>query len=201
MPGVHSILTGTRCRDHVRSARSARWCRARRRDGSPAAPAPQPALARDMRTLRRRSGRVRRGRHAAPGQGCGRSDRDRLRNAARRRRASRTRSSRARQRLHEAYPDNQSYLFEVGDKAAVERAFARRRPRGQASHGDQPHHHQLDGAARLPRRIRSRATTATRCAARCRARTSSAARSRAKCSKSPKTRCASFRKMSAAASA
>ena len=50
------------------------------------------------------------------------------------------------------------------------RSLRQGRPRHQTPYADQPPHHGVDGAARLPRRIRSRATSATRSAARCRDR-------------------------------
>ena len=50
------------------------------------------------------------------------------------------------------------------------RSHRQGRPRHQTPYADQPSHHGVDGAARLSRRIRSCATSATRSAARCRDR-------------------------------
>ena len=93
----------------------------------------------------------------------------------------------------------QGFVYQAGDKAADE-PLRQGRHRRQAPHGDQPHHHQLDGAARLSRRIRSRATIAPRCADGAGAAPDPPALAK-KSLRSRKTRSASSPKMSAAASA
>jgi aerobic carbon-monoxide dehydrogenase large subunit len=122
MPGVHLILTG---RDpEIRALGTQRpQVPRKRRDGSPAAPAPQPALAGDIahyagdpvafvvaETLHQ----------AKDAAEAVEIDYEALPAVASVEDAVKTGAPTA----HEAYPNNQSYLFEVGDKAAVERALA-----------------------------------------------------------------------------
>jgi carbon-monoxide dehydrogenase large subunit len=122
MPGVHLILTG---RDpEIRALGTQRpQVPRKRRDGSPAAPAPQPALAGDIvhyagdpvafvvaETLHQ----------AKDAAEAIEIDYEALPAVASVEDAVKTGAPTA----HEAYPNNQSYLFEVGDKAAVERALA-----------------------------------------------------------------------------
>ena len=149
------VLTGQRPRDAARSARNARRCRASAATARPPSPAPQPAARRRARALRRRSGGVRRGRDAAI--------RPRMRPRRSRsttRRCPRSQASRTRSKpgapTAAARPIRTIRLSVRGRRQGRGRTrVGGRRPRGQASHGDQPDHHQLDGAARLPRRIRS----------------------------------------------
>ena len=122
MPGVHLILTG---RDpEIRALGTQRpQVPRKRRDGSPAAPAPQPALAGDIahyagdpvafvvaETLHQ----------AKDAAEAIEIDYEALPAVASVEDAVKTGAPTA----HEAYPNNQSYLFEVGDKAAVESALA-----------------------------------------------------------------------------
>ena len=147
-PGVHLILTG---RDpEIRAlGRPAGAAQAPRRLARRAPP--QPALRRDIAHYVGDSGGVRGGGDAASGQGCGRGGRDRLRSAARGRNVEDAVKTGA-PTVHEASPNN------ICSRSATRPRSTRvrgRRPRGQASHRDQPDHHQRNGAARLPRRVRS----------------------------------------------
>jgi aerobic carbon-monoxide dehydrogenase large subunit len=122
LPGVHLVLTG---RDAVVTALSTQrpLVPRKRRDGSPAVPAPQFALARDSvhyagdlvafvvaDTLHQ----------AKDAAEAIEVDYEPLPAVASVEDAVKPGAATANQ----AYPDNQSYLYEVGDKAAVERAFA-----------------------------------------------------------------------------
>jgi aerobic carbon-monoxide dehydrogenase large subunit len=122
LPGVHLVLTG---RDAVVTALSTQrpLVPRKRRDGSPAVPAPQFALARDSvhyagdlvafvvaDTLHQ----------AKDAAEAIEVDYVPLPTVASVEDAVKPGAATANQ----AYPDNQSYLYEVGDKAAVERAFA-----------------------------------------------------------------------------
>ena len=76
--------------------------------------------------------------------------------------------------VFDEYPDNQLFVFQAGNKAATDAAFAGAAHRRPPSHGDQPAHHQFDGAARLPRRIRAARAPLHRALHRRRGRTPSA---------------------------
>ena len=68
---------------------------------------------------------------------------------------TRARRSRARRGLGRIAPTTNASSITVGDKAAVDAAFAKAASRRRGcSMSYQPHHRQHDGAARLPRRIR-----------------------------------------------
>jgi len=122
MPGVHLVLTG---RDPAIMALGTQrpLVPRKRRDGSPAVPAPQSALAREVvhyagdpvafvvaDTLHQ----------AKDAAEAIEIDYEPLPAIASVEEAVKPGSPAA----NEAYPNNQSYLYEVGDKAAVERAFA-----------------------------------------------------------------------------
>ena len=62
--------------------------------------------------------------------------------------------ARTRRRCGRTIPATARSSVSAGDKAAIDAAFAKAAHVAQASHGHQPHHHQLDGAARLHRRVR-----------------------------------------------
>src|SRR5262249_12239002 len=122
MPGVHLVLTG---RDPAIRALGTQRPQVprKRRDGSPAAPAPQPALAADVvhyagdlvafvvaETLHQAKDAAETIEIAYEPLPVVARDKDEVKPGA--------------PAAHEAYPNNQSYLFEVGDKQAVERALA-----------------------------------------------------------------------------
>ena len=58
--------------------------------------------------------------------------------------------------LYDDCPDNEAYFYQAGDKAAVDAAFAERRPRGRAAPRHQPRHRQPHRAPRRHRRVRRR---------------------------------------------
>ena len=76
--------------------------------------------------------------------------------------------------LHDAAPDNTCYVWALGDKAAVDEAFAKARTRHHARIRQQPADPQRDRAARARTRAIRAPTTATRSTSRARIRTSSA---------------------------
>jgi aerobic carbon-monoxide dehydrogenase large subunit len=122
MPGVRLVLTG---RDPaIRALGTQRPLVPRkRRDGSPAVPAPQPALAGDIvhyagdAVAFVAADTLHEAKDAAEAIAI---DYEPLPAVASVEEAVKSGAPAA----HEAYPNNQSYLYEVGDKAAVERAFA-----------------------------------------------------------------------------
>ena len=80
---------------------------------------------------------------------------------------------RARRRSTTSAPDNKCYVWALGDKAAVDAAFAKARARHEARLRQQPAHPERDRAARRGRRRTAAPTTATRSTSRARTRTSS----------------------------
>ena len=183
-----------------RSAGKARACRGSAATASPgfisaaaAARARAGALCRRMRGLGR-------GRDDRPGQGRRRADRGRLRAAARHHRDRQPRSSPARSRCGTTAPTTRPSFHEVGNKAAVEAAFAK------AAH--------VVTHRMVINRITTNSMEPRGCladydtrddryasAAPCRRRTASARHLRRACSRCRKPRCASSATMWAAASA
>ena len=202
MPGVQLVLTGNDPSHHARSALQRPLMPRKRRDGSPARPRAAARARARHRALRRRSGRVRGGRDAATRP---RMRPRRSRSTTRRCRrspASRTRSSPARPAVwHETIPDNIAFCT---------RSATRPRPNARSPGAAHVVKHRM-----VINRITTNSMEPRGCLAEydharrplhlarapCRARTRSAARLRAKCSKCRKPRCASFPRMSAAASA
>ena len=124
--------------------------------------------------LRRRPGRAGGRRDAATqAQGRGRADRGRLRGAAGggRRRARRRKAGAP--QVHDDAPDNNCYDWALGDKAAVDAAFAKARARHQARPRQQPPDPERDRAARGDRALQPRRRRATRSTSPTRTRTSS----------------------------
>ncbi len=122
MPGVHLILTG---RDPAITALGIQrpLVPRKRRDGTPAVPASQPALARDIVHLAGdavafvAAETLHQAKDAAEAIEI---DYEPLPAVASVEEAIKPGAPCA----HELYPNNQTYLYEVGDKAAVDRAFA-----------------------------------------------------------------------------
>ena len=75
--------------------------------------------------------------------------------------------------LHDIAPDNTCYVWALGDKAAVDKAFARRGARHDARVRQQPPDPERDRAARGERAATRAPTTATRSTSPARTRTSS----------------------------
>ena len=104
----------------------------KRRDGSPMHQAALSDPRRGPRALGRRPRRLRRRRDAGAGARRRRAGRGRLRAAAGGRPRPPTRPSPARRRCGTTAPDNICFVELIGDKAATDAAFAKRRPRRQA---------------------------------------------------------------------
>ena len=141
--------------------------------------------------LRRRPRRGRHRRDAGAGEGRGRG-RSPSTTRCCRRSSTPPRRRRARPQIHEVAPDNTVFRWHLGDKAAVDQAFASRQARDQARHRQQPAGSERDRAARRDRRVRSGQRRASPSTPRARTRMWRGSCSRPSSASRPSTSCASI---------
>ena len=160
------------------------------KDGSPMKAGAASGAGAGQGALRRRPRRGGDRRDAGAGQGRRRAGRGRLRACCRPWSTSPRAQNAGQPQIHDEAPNNTVYHWHLGDKAAVDAAFARRQARHQDRPRQQPADPQRHRAARGHRRLRRAAATASRSTPPARTRTSRAWCCRPSSASRPSTSCA-----------